>query len=113
MQYSLITIPKNSIDHIHKIMKTNKNLLQHLQNWIGGFSNDVERRVRTMHTAESEPSHFNNTCKLCQNHVEEVLLKEAKKEILGPSHWKELFEEELLNEKEDEQIPEMCQPDLI
>jgi len=37
---------------------------------------------------------------MCQNNVNEMKIKEAKESMLGPMHWRQIYEEELREERE-------------
>ena len=68
-------------------MKTTKFIMKNINNWLRYHSLQFNTHEKKS-SFEQELACFKNTCKLCNKNVEELVLKEAKKEIIGPMHWR-------------------------
>ena len=79
---------------MHQIMRITKYLFNNVRYWIDSYSLELIRRASEMAFTHDQPG-FANTCRLCHGHVDEMMIKDAKDQLLGPSNWRELFEEEL------------------
>jgi hypothetical protein len=73
-------------------MRVTKYLCKNVKNWLESYSIDLIKRISDANKRDNNINSY-STCRLCKGNTEEILLKETKNELLGPSNWRDLFEE--------------------
>lgn len=64
---------------MHKQMSalfaSSKVFFRNVNSWIGSFEVELAKKIKGQQVFENELAGFKNSCKVCHNHVEEIVLR--------------------------------------